>query len=218
MAAVPSTAAGIAEAVASKQVTAREVLEHFLAAIDARESEINAFNLVTADAARAQADAIDAEIAAGRPVGPLAGVPIALKDNMCTRGVPTTCSSRILEGWKPPYDATVVARLSDLGAISVGKTNLDEFAHGGIGFSSAGGQTRNPHDPRRHPAGRICPRFTAMISRTTPVAVQTAKAMTEDSRPKAPPVRISGPLMLERIRPGSATPPETMPEKIADCV
>jgi aspartyl-tRNA(Asn)/glutamyl-tRNA(Gln) amidotransferase subunit A len=110
MAIIPTTASEIAAAVASGALTAREVLEAHLARIDEREADIHAFNLVTADAARAQADAIDADIAAGRPVGPLAGVPIAIKDNMCTHGIETTCSSKILEGWKPPYDATVVTR------------------------------------------------------------------------------------------------------------
>jgi len=171
MAAVPSTAAGIADAVASKQVTAREVLEHFLAAIDARESEINAFNLVTADAARAQADAIDADIAAGRPVGPLAGVPIALKDNMCTHGVETTCSSRILQGWKPPYDATVVTRLRAAGAVVVGKTNLDEFAMGSSTENSAFGPTRNPLDTSRVPGGSSGGSAAAVAAGFSPVSL-----------------------------------------------
>ena len=96
----------IAADVRAGKQSARDVLEGHLAQIAAREPELHAFNLVLADEARAAADAVDAS----GDKGPLAGVPIAIKDNMCTRGIPTTCSSRILEGWKPPYDATVVER------------------------------------------------------------------------------------------------------------
>src|SRR5438132_4110091 len=102
------TARDIAADVRAGRRTARDVLEENLAAIDGREAGIHAFNLVTADAARAEADAIDERVRAGEDPGTLAGVTVALKDNFCTRGVPTTCSSRILEGWRPPYDATVV--------------------------------------------------------------------------------------------------------------
>ncbi len=148
-----TTALEMAAAVAAREVTATELVEASLSAIAERDGDISAFNLVTDDAARQRAAEIDVEIAAGRPVGRLAGVPIALKDNLCTRGVPTTCSSKILEGWRPPYDATVVTMLAHSGAISVGKTNLDEFAMGSSTENSAFGPTRNPRDLSRVPGG-----------------------------------------------------------------
>ena len=166
-----TSAREIARQVQAGERSAREVLDDHLAAIEAREAEIHAFNLVLADEARAAAAEIDRRVAAGEDIGPLAGVPVALKDNLCTRGVPTTCSSRILEGWTPPYDATVVTKLATAGAVMIGKTNLDEFAMGSSTENSAFGVTRNPHDPSRVPGGSSGGSAAAVAARFAPLAL-----------------------------------------------
>jgi aspartyl-tRNA(Asn)/glutamyl-tRNA(Gln) amidotransferase subunit A len=157
--------------VRSGERSAGEVAEEHLREVEARDGEIHAFNHVMRDEALAAAAEVDAAVSRGEDPGPLAGVPIALKDNLCTRGVPTTCSSKILEGWRPPYTATVVERVRAAGAITVGKTNLDEFAMGSSTENSAFGPTRNPRDPSRVPGGSSGGSAAAVAAAFAPLAL-----------------------------------------------
>ena len=165
------TASALADAVRSGSTTAAAVVEESLAAIAHGDGEVHAFVTVLADDARRQAAEVDRRVAAGEDPGPLAGVPVAVKDNLCTRGAPTTCGSRILEGWHPPYDATVVARLRQAGAVVVGKSNMDEFAMGSSTETSAFGPTRNPWDTSRVPGGSSGGSAAAVAAGFVPLAL-----------------------------------------------
>ncbi len=161
----------IARRVRQGEVSATEVLEESLSRIEARNPELNAFLRLDVEGARAAAARVDALVSAGEDPGALAGVPVALKDNLAQRGVVTTCASRILGDWRPPYNATVIDRLRDAGALLVGKTNLDEFAMGSSTENSAFGPTRNPRDLTRVPGGSSGGSAAAVAAELTPLAL-----------------------------------------------
>jgi aspartyl-tRNA(Asn)/glutamyl-tRNA(Gln) amidotransferase subunit A len=144
---------GVREALAARKVSARELAGEFYARIAAQNPELNAFLALSEERAFAQADKIDTAVAAGEMLPPLAGVPIAVKDVISTRGVTTTCGSKILENYVPPYDATAVERLEAAGAVILGKTNCDEFAMGSSNENSAYGAVKNPASCDRVPGG-----------------------------------------------------------------
>ncbi len=153
MSAAPWTIAGIHAALQAKKVSAREIASGFYAEIDRQNPALNAFLTLSPERAYAQADRVDAAVARGEKLPPLAGVPIAIKDVISTSGIRTTCGSKILESYIPPYDATAVTLLENAGAVILGKTNCDEFAMGSSNENSAYGPVRNPVALDRVPGG-----------------------------------------------------------------
>src|SRR5271163_1804020 len=154
MSAAPTwTIGSVRDALLAKKNSARELAKDFYARIERRNPELNAFLALCPERAYARADRVDAAIAKGQDPPPLAGVPVAIKDVISTQGVRTTCGSKILEAYTPPYDATAIERLEKAGAIIIGKTNCDEFAMGSSNENSAYGPVRNPVAPDRVPGG-----------------------------------------------------------------
>jgi aspartyl-tRNA(Asn)/glutamyl-tRNA(Gln) amidotransferase subunit A len=169
----PWTVAGVREALQAKKVSARELTEEFYARIDSRNPKLNAFLTLCPERAYAQADRVDAGISHGATLPPLAGVPVAIKDVLSTRGVRTTCGSRILENYVPAYDATAIERLEAAGAVILGKTNCDEFAMGSSNENSAYGPVRNPVATDRVPGGSSGGSAAAVAAGLSVVALGT---------------------------------------------
>jgi aspartyl-tRNA(Asn)/glutamyl-tRNA(Gln) amidotransferase subunit A len=173
MSLVRRTAAELADALASGETTSVELTRAHLDRIAEVDGPVHAFLHVDADGALAQAAASDERRAAGAPASTLDGVPVAVKDVLATQGLPTTCGSRVLEGWVPPYDATVVRRLRDAGLPILGKTNMDEFAMGSSTEHSAYGPTHNPWDLDRIPGGSGGGSAAAVAAFEAPLAIGT---------------------------------------------
>jgi aspartyl-tRNA(Asn)/glutamyl-tRNA(Gln) amidotransferase subunit A len=167
------SARDLAAAVAAGRASAREVTEAALARAHAVQARTGAFTALVPERARARADRIDADRAAGRSLPPLAGVPYAAKANLCVAGVPTTAGSAVLADHRPPYDATVIARLEAAGAVLIGMTNLDEFGMGGSSEASAHGPVRNPWDLERVPGGSSGGSAVAVATGAVPLALGT---------------------------------------------
>jgi len=167
------TAAQIAAAVRNGEVSAAEVTDAHLARIEQVEPQVRAFLHVAADEAREAAKAVDRHRAAGEELGPLAGVPLALKDVFTTKDMPTTCGSAILDGWLPPYDATITRRLREAGVVILGKTNMDEFAMGSSTENSAFGPSHNPWDLGRVPGGSSGGSSAAVAAFEAPLGIGT---------------------------------------------
>jgi aspartyl-tRNA(Asn)/glutamyl-tRNA(Gln) amidotransferase subunit A len=170
---IKKTAAELAAAIAAGEVSAVEVTQAHLDRIGAVDGEVKAFLHVAADDALAQARAVDRKLAAGEPLGALAGVPVAVKDLFATAGMPTTCGSKILEGWVPPYESTITQRLRKAGAVLIGKTNMDEFAMGSSTENSGFWTSRNPWDLSKVPGGSSGGSAAAVAAHEAPLALGT---------------------------------------------
>ena len=167
------SAAGLAGAIAAGEVSALEVTDAHLARIEQVDESVHAFLHVAAEGARRSARAVDERRAGGEVLGPLAGVPLALKDVLTTTDMPTTCGSAILAGWQPPYDATITKRLREAGVVILGKTNMDEFAMGSSTENSAFGPSHNPWDLSRVPGGSSGGSAAAVAAFEAPLAIGT---------------------------------------------
>lgn len=167
------TAAELSAGIKNKSYSAKEVAQAHLDRIEKVDSKLNAFLHVDAEGALAQAAEVDRKLAAGEEIGPLAGVPVAVKDIFTQIGIPTTCGSKILENWRPPYDSTVVSRMKQAGMILLGKVNMDEFAMGSSTETSAYGPTANPWDLTRIPGGSSGGSSAAVAGFLAPLAVGT---------------------------------------------
>jgi aspartyl-tRNA(Asn)/glutamyl-tRNA(Gln) amidotransferase subunit A len=165
------SATEIARGVKDRTFSAEDVAKAHLARIERLDGKVGAFLAVFTDRALAQARKIDGDAEAGRPLGPLAGVPVAVKDLLDMEGLPTTCASRVLEGYRPPFTATAVQRLEDAGAVTLGKTNMDEFAMGSSTENSGYKKTCNPWDLTRVPGGSSGGSSAAVAARMAPVAL-----------------------------------------------
>jgi aspartyl-tRNA(Asn)/glutamyl-tRNA(Gln) amidotransferase subunit A len=168
-----SSAADLAASIAAGDVSAVEVTEAHLDRIAQVDDRLHAFLHIDAEGALHAAKQVDARRSAGGDLGPLAGVPLAMKDVVVTKGLPTTAGSRILEGWVPPYDATITQRIKDAGVVMLGKTNMDEFAMGSSTENSAFGPTRNPWDLDRIPGGSSGGSSAAVAAYEAPLAIGT---------------------------------------------
>ena len=163
----------MAAAMAAGEITSEKLTQEHFDRIDAVDAEVHAFLYLDREGAIAQARSVDASRTKGEKLGPLAGVPLALKDVMVQKGVPTTCGSKILEGWRPPYDATVVSKLKEAGVVILGKTNMDEFAMGSSTENSAYGPTHNPWDLSRIPGGSGGGSSASLAAFEAPLAIGT---------------------------------------------